>query len=165
VYRSSARAGLAAGAYGVGSFAAMFLGGWIADRRPTLGMAALLVAAIVLAQPVYSLLMLVPGWSATGSAVAAAGAAMVVASAALFALGPLQQERLIGVAPDERDVVLSLNASALFLGQGVGAAIGGVTTRAFGLAANGIAGGLIAVAGLAVATLVLRRARGARGRL
>ena len=147
---------------GLGSVLGVPLGGWIADRRPTLAMVTLLIAAIVAAQPVYSVLMLAPGWAATDAAVAAAGLAMVAASASLFALGPVQQERLIGVAPDERDIVLSLNASALFLGQGVGAALGGLTASLFGLAANGLAGGVIALACVAGALAVLQRSSGAR---
>ena len=142
---------------GVGSVVGVPLGGWIADRRPTLGMVAWLLVAIVLAQPLYSLLMLIPDLAGTGGAVAAAGSAMVAGSAALFALGPLQQERLIRDAPDERDIVLSLNAAALFLGQGVGAAVGGVATSLLGLASTGFTGGLIALG--ALLGIVLSRVR------
>lgn len=145
---------------GVGSVLGVPLGGWIADRRPTLGVVAAIVAVLVLAQPVYSLLMLVPGWAGTAAAIVATGAAMLVASAVLFALGPIQQQRLITIAGDERDIVLSLNAAALFLGQGLGAAVGGLATRAFSLSAIGLAGGLVALAGLVpITVLLVRRAR------
>lgn len=151
---------------GVGSVLGVSLGGWIADRRPTLGVVAMIVAALVLVQPVYSLLMLVPGWSGTGGSIVATGTAMLLASAVLFALGPIQQERLIAVAGDERDIVLSLNAAALFLGQGLGAAVGGLATRMFSIAAIGLAGGAVALAGLLpIAVLLARRtaARAAHG--
>lgn len=146
---------------GVGSVLGVPLGGWIADRRPTLGAIALIIGAIVLAQPTYSVLMLVPQWTATAGAVAACGGAMLVASAALFALGPVIQQRLIDDAAGERDIVLSLNASALFLGQGLGAAVGGLSSRLFSLTANGLAGGAIALATLLaiVAVLLARRRR------
>jgi DHA1 family inner membrane transport protein len=148
---------------GVGSVLGVPLGGWIADRRPTLGVVALLLVTIVAAQPVYSLLMLVPGWSGGPAAIAAAGLALTAASAALFALGPVQQERLIGVGGDERDIVLSLNASALFLGQGLGAAAGGVTTELLGLGATGLTGAAIALATLAgIGRVLLRRGRAAQ---
>jgi predicted MFS family arabinose efflux permease len=110
---------------------------------------------------VYSLFMLVPGWSGTAASVLFIGVAMVLASAALFALGPIQQDRLIALAPDERDIVLSLNASALFLGQGIGAVVGGLATHYWSLAANGFTGAaiaLVAVIGMtAVATSKQRR--------
>jgi len=146
---------------GVGSIIGVPLGGWVADRRPTLGMVALLMAAIVLVQPVYSVLMLAPTAVGTTAAFVAAGLALVTASAALFALGPLQQDRLITIVPDERDIVLSLNASALFLGQGVGAALGGVTAGTFGLAANGFMGTAVAAAGvLSIVAVMLHRTGG-----
>lgn len=144
---------------GLGSVLGVPLGGWIADRRPILVVVALLIAAIAVVQPLYSVLMLVPGWAGTGGAVATTGIAMVTASAALFALGPVQQDRLITAAPDEREIVLSLNGSALFLGQGIGAGLGGATAHAFGLAANGLAGGGVALAGLAAIGLALRPRR------
>ncbi len=147
---------------GIGSVLGVPLGGWIADRRPTLGMIAWILTGIVLAQPVYSVVMVAPGLSGTPAAVAACGAAMLVASAALFALGPVIQQRLIAAAAGERDVVLSLNASALFLGQGLGAGVGGLASRAFSLTANGATGGAIALATL-LAILALVAAR--RGRL
>lgn len=144
---------------GVGSVLGVPLGGWIADRRPTLGVVAAIVAVLVAAQPVYSVLMLVPGWSGTAGSIIATGAAMLLASAVLFALGPIQQQRLIAVAGDERDIVLSLNAAALFLGQGLGAAVGGLATRSFSIAAIGLAGGAVALAGLLpIAALLVRRA-------
>ncbi len=133
---------------GIGSVLGVPLGGWVADRRPTLGVIAAILAAIVLTQPTYSVAMLVPGFSGTPGAVVACGAAMLAASAALFALGPVIQQRLITAAAAERDVVLSLNASALFLGQGLGAGVGGLASSAFSLTANGLAGGAVALATL-----------------
>lgn len=131
---------------GIGGVLGVPLGGILADRRPTVGVVVAMMGAILLAQPVYSIFMLVPGWSATAASVVVIGIAMVLASGALFALGPVQQDRLIGYAPEERDIVLSLNASALFLGQGIGAALGGVTTHVWSLAANGFTGAFVALA-------------------
>jgi len=134
---------------GLGGVLGVPLGGMLAGRRRTATVVACMIAAIVLAQPVYSVFMLVPGWSATVASVVVIGAAMILASAALFALGPVQQDRLIGFAPDERDIVLSLNASALFLGQGIGAVAGGIAAHQWSLAANGLVGGAVALACLA----------------
>ncbi len=118
-----------------------------------------MIGAILLAQPVYSIFMLVPGWSATLASVMVIGMAMVLASAALFALGPIQQDRLIGFAPDERDIVLALNASALFLGQGIGAVAGGLAAHQWSLAANGLVGGAVALACLAGMAVAASRRR------
>ena len=134
---------------GVGSVLGVPLGGMLADRGSRPGAIVALIAAIVIAQPVYSVFMLVPAWSGTTAAIVCIGLAMITASAVLFALGPILQDRLITLAPEERDVVLSLNASALFLGQGIGAAVGGLTALQWSLAANGLAGGAIAMACLA----------------
>lgn len=57
-------------------------------------------------------------------AVAGTGAALVAWSVAGFAVIPLQQYRLIGDAPGDANTVLSFNASAVYLGQGAGAAVG-----------------------------------------
>lgn len=141
---------------GIGGVLGVPLGGILADRRPTLGLVVAMMAAILLAQPVYSLFMLVPGWSASAASIPVIGLAMVLASGALFALGPVQQHRLIRLAPEERDIVLSLNASALFLGQGIGAAVGGVTAHQWSLASNGLAGAAIALAAVVGMTLTMR---------
>lgn len=145
---------------GVGGVLGVPLGGILADRRPTPGVVMAMLGAILLAQPVYSIFMLVPGWSATSASIVLIGIAMILASAALFALGPIQQDRLIACAPEERDIVLSLNASALFLGQGIGAAAGGVVTHYWSLAANGLTGAaiaLVAVVGMGMVTASRQR--------
>ena len=85
---------------------------------------------------------------------------MLTASAALFALGPVIQQRLIAAGGGERDIVLSLNASALFLGQGLGAAVGGLASRMFSLAANGLTGGSIALTTLLALGAVLLARQG-----
>jgi len=147
---------------GIGGVLGVPLGGLVADRRRSLGVVAAMLGAILLAQPVYSLFMLVPGWSATAASVIFIGVAMVLASAALFALGPIQQDRLIALAPDERDIVLSLNASALFLGQGIGAVVGGLATHYWSLAANGLTGAAVAL--MAMLGLMLAMRSDGRGR-
>jgi predicted MFS family arabinose efflux permease len=69
---------------------------------------------------------------------------------ALFALVPLQQYRLVRRVPDRRNVVLALNASALFLGQAAGAAIGGLTAAYASTAALGWVGAAVGLFGLVV---------------
>ncbi|AHY45482.1 Arabinose efflux permease [Rubrobacter radiotolerans] len=83
------------------------------------------VAALVTVQSL-SLLALSPLFLLSGTvfAVAAAGAVLVVWGAAGFALNPLQQHRLTRLAPEAQNVALSLNASSIYLGQGLGAGLG-----------------------------------------
>ncbi len=144
---------------GAGGLLGVPLGGWLADRRTGPGPAIAVLSAIAVAQATFSLLLLVPGWAATTGSVVASGLALTVASGALFALGPVQQQRLLAAAPEERDIVLSLNAAALFLGQGLGAAVGGLSIRWLGFEANGLLGSAIALAGVALLLAALGQQR------
>ena len=144
---------------GVGGVLGVPLGGWLADRRPGAGAAIGILLIIAVAQSVFSLLLLGPGWAGTTGAIAACGVALALASGALFALGPIQQQRLLSAGGDERDIVLSLNAAALFLGQGLGAALGGLSIALVGFGGNGLLGTVVALAGAAL-LLVAERRRG-----
>jgi predicted MFS family arabinose efflux permease len=69
-------------------------------------------------------------------------------SIATFAQFPLQQYRLIGVAPQEQSSVLSLNASAIQAGQGMGAGFGALILHYGSLASLGWGGALCALVAL-----------------
>lgn len=142
---------------GIGGVLGVPLGGWLADRRPGAGAAIAILLIIAVAQSVFSLLLLIPGWAGTTGAIVASGVALALASGALFALGPIQQQRLLTAAGDERDIVLSLNASALFLGQGLGAALGGLAIVVLGFGANGLLGAIVALASAALLLTAERR--------
>lgn len=136
---------------GVGGVLGVPLGGWLADRHPRRGSVIGILAMVAIAQPVFTILLIVPGLAGTAAAIAITSVALFFASAALFAIGPVQQQRLIRVGGDERDLVLSLNASALFLGQGLGAAVGGgIIALHSSMALNGVTGGLIALLAIAL---------------
>jgi predicted MFS family arabinose efflux permease len=94
---------------------------------------------------------------------AASAVTIVVAAAAVatwgvvgFALVPLQQYRLIEVAPDEQNGVLSLNSSAVYAGQGLGAGLGSLVLGYASPASLGYVGALLAVAALTVFLLGTR---------
>jgi predicted MFS family arabinose efflux permease len=70
-----------------------------------------------------------------------------------FALIPLQQYRLIGVAPEEENEVLSLNASAIYLGQGFGSSLGSLVLGHASLSSLGWVGALCAAVALIVLAL------------
>jgi predicted MFS family arabinose efflux permease len=85
--------------------------------------------------------------------VVGAGVALVAWSMAGWAITPFQQYRLIELAPQQENIVLSLNASAIYLGQGVGAGLGALTIGYISLASLGWVAALYAAVGLAVLLL------------
>ena len=102
-------------------------------RAATLGLAAMAVALL--------------GWP---WAAGLAGMALVLVPWALgcFSSNSAQQARLAAAAPAFAAVLVSLNSSAMYVGQGIGAAAGGVLLGAFGYAALAPA----AAAGMLLAT-------------
>lgn len=81
-------------------------------------------------------------------AIGGAAAALMLGGLALFALVPVQQYRLVRIAPDAPNVVLALNASAIFAGQGLGAGLGGLTVEYGSLASLGWVGAAVSVVSL-----------------
>jgi predicted MFS family arabinose efflux permease len=95
--------------------------------------------------------------SGTTLAVLGTSTTLVAWGVAGFAINPLQQYRVIKLAPCTQNVALSLNASAIYLGQGIGAAIGALVLDYTSLAALGGAGALCTLAALAILFLGTRR--------
>lgn len=141
---------------GLGSVVGILLGGRTADR-PIAGrilVASFLASALALAS--YSALMLrsarPPDTLAPPAIVAALAVGMVLGASALFTRIPIIQARLLAVTrPDARPVALALNGSMVFLGQGLGAAVGGAAIGLAGLASVGLAGAALALAGALLA--------------
>jgi DHA1 family inner membrane transport protein len=132
---------------GLGSLAGIALGARMANRPgPGVPVGLFLLLAGALAG--YSVLLgFTPEvWHAAPLALLVFGGAM-----ALFALAPLVQARLIGMAPQDRAVALALNGATTFAGQGGGAAFGGAIIATAGLAWTGLAGAVLALAGAALA--------------
>jgi DHA1 family inner membrane transport protein len=77
-------------------------------------------------------------------------------SAALFAASPVIQTRLAAGAGRAATLAFALNGSMVFLGQGAGAAVGGLVSTAAGMELLGVLGALLAAAGLFVALRVTR---------
>src|SRR5215217_1133888 len=74
----------------------------------------------------------------------------------VFAILPLQQHRLIDIAPDEQNVVISLNSSAVYAGQGLGASLGSLLVAQASLTALGYVGALVAAVALVALVLGCR---------
>ncbi len=139
---------------GIGSILGVAIGGRLADRANSHLAIACCVGLIGVTLVSYSALM-INGVGLGETARRVLLAVMIMTGAgSLFAMTPAIQARLIMSAPTMRNVVLALNASMIFLGQGLGALIGGVTVAASGLPMLGLAGA--AIAGLAVLLAVTR---------
>jgi predicted MFS family arabinose efflux permease len=139
--------------FGIAALLGNWLGGYGADH---VGYARLMAAILILLS--LSLLgfsLLVP---LSGTAFAVPGTLVVLAlwGVAGFALNPLQQYRVAWLAPRTRNVALSLNASAIYLGQGAGAGLGALVLGAGSLGTLGWTGSLCALAALALLLLTTR---------
>jgi predicted MFS family arabinose efflux permease len=143
--------------FGVASIVGTALGGYGADRWGYGRSVTPILVILTLSLLSFSLLSVAEAGSVL--VVLGAGTALVVWSVVGFALIPLQQYRLIGVAPEEQNEVLSLNASAIYLGQGLGAGLGFLVLEYASLASLGWAGALCAAAALVAMTTGTRLSR------
>lgn len=138
---------------GVAGFAGVLIGGSGADERDTTLLLVGIFGLLTLGMLPFSLFAGAGGGTV---AVAGAAAAMALGGIGLFALIPIQQYRLVRRAPDRRDVVLALNAAALFLGQALGTALGGAVESVASLGALGYVGAGVGAVSLVV-VLATRR--------
>lgn len=101
--------------FGAASVAGNYLGGYMADLFGPLTTISIGLGVLVLD------FFLLP-WSST----IIVGACIIVGvwGIAGWMINPPQQHRLVGLAPDMPGIILSLNGSAIYLGIGIGAALG-----------------------------------------
>ncbi len=143
--------------FGLAAIAGNALGGYGADRWPyTLSVGAIF-AVLALSFLSFSLLAPLGG---TPPAAFGAAVALVLWSIAGWALTPFQQYRLLELAPRNSNTVLSLNASAIYLGQGAGAGLGALVLIYGSLGSLGWVAALCVGTGLAVLLLGPRAPRG-----
>lgn len=142
--------------FGVGSFAGVMAGGRLADR---IGGAAGLAGSIGLLAVV--LAALAPALHSTaGTAVA-----LTVWGLVHWCSFPLIQHRLLAIGGDDGDMLLALNNSAVYLGQTVAGAVGGLLAGAGRLGSLPWAGaGFEVLALLALTAGAVRRPRSAPDR-
>ncbi|ROR35351.1 MFS transporter [Kitasatospora cineracea] len=140
--------------YGAGAVAGNLLAGRFADRRGPVRVLAAGYAAMAAAFA--ALAGLAAGEVRAG--VAAVGALVFLWGASSWCQTPPQQLRLLAAAPEQGPLLVSLNASGIYLGIGAGSVLGGVALP-FGAAA------VFALAAvLALAAGALLRATTARTR-
>ncbi|MDF5758342.1 MFS transporter [Spongiactinospora sp. TRM90649] len=118
--------------YGVGAVLGILGSGHGTDRRGPVSVLGVVYPAMALAFALSHLL------AAGGGAPAPAVAALVFLwGAASWAQTPPQQHRLIGAAPDEVPLVVSVNSSAIYVGIALGTALGGAALTASAAAMYG----------------------------
>src|ERR671920_368075 len=138
--------------FGLGGVVGSVLGGYGADRWGYRMNAIPMLLVLAISLLAFSVL------PADGSAfvVIGAGVALVAWGVVVFAILPLQQHRLIDIAPDEQNVVISLNSSAVYAGQGLGASLGSLLVAQASLTALGYVGALVAAVALVALVLGCR---------
>lgn len=87
----------------------------------------------------------------------ALAALILVGAAALFTLVPLTMAQLASRAGPSAPVVLALNGSVIAFGQGTGAALGGLSSEAFGLSGLGLAGLAVIGTAMLLVRIAMRR--------
>lgn len=133
--------------FGLAAVVGNNLGGYGADHAGYRRVAAAFLAVLSLALLAFSFLVAGAG---TGAALVGLFPALAAWGAAGFAFNPLQQYRVIQLAPAAANVALSLNASAIYLGQGLGAGLGALVLGYGSLATLGWVGALCVASGLVV---------------
>lgn len=135
---------------GFGAVLGVLIGGVLVAQARTTRPIAIIFGAILLVQIAFALEMRFGPWDIL-AALPVHALTILASAACLFAMGPLVQARLVACAPSASAVVLALNGSMIFLGQGVGAVLGGAAIAYLGLSFVGYAGALIAGLGIVAA--------------
>lgn len=140
-------------AFGVGAVIGNIAGGQAADRFGATRTVAwsLGLAAVILVG--FSIVPVALPQAVAGPVLMAM---MVVWGIVGWAFPPAQASRIVKLAPDAAPIVLSLNASALYLGVALGAGVGGVVLKIGNPADLGIIAAAAPLLGLAVMGLAAR---------
>ena len=84
---------------------------------------------------------------------------LFLTAATLIAPSPAIEKALVQAAPDQATLTLALNTSFIYLGQGVGTALGGLILGTSGYSALGALGSAVAAIGLLISPLLGRTGR------
>jgi predicted MFS family arabinose efflux permease len=139
--------------YGLGALVGNDLGGRLTDRFGSL-------RPLTVILPVFALVIATLPITATTAV--GAGIALFVLGAGWTVNSPIQT-RLIEITPDNSALVLSLNASAIYLGAGLSGIVGGLVVDAFGVLALPPVAVLFQVAAIGLLIVVRRQEPTAAG--
>ena len=140
--------------WGLSAAIGIFAGGTLTDRH---GPQPVIVLGLALTALAFASLSVSATLLSQAVAVGPVMVAIVVWGLSAWAFFPAQQTRLIGVAGIRvAPIVLSLNASFMFLGFSLGAALGSVTLAYAAPSALGWVGGLCVLASLSLSIRTMR---------
>jgi predicted MFS family arabinose efflux permease len=132
---------------GLGGLLGVSLGGWAADRQDPRRF--LIRSNLVLGASLAAISLCVE-WLPLTAAIPAVLVLLVIWGASGWCFPAVQQVRLVSLSPPLAPVLLSLNASATYLGVSFGALAGGLTIGGGGLREVGLVAGALAALGAAM---------------
>lgn len=139
-------------AIGFGSIAGLVVGSLLADRRAFLPNMQVMYLVLAVALSLWTVAFAV-GVAGSLSTIAFVALVIFLTSAALIAPSPAIEKALVQADPDQSALTLAMNTSVIYLGQGVGAGLGGLVVGSLGFGLLGYVGGGIAFAAFIVAML------------
>ena len=140
--------------WGLSAAIGIFVGGTLTDRR---GPEPVIVLGLTFLALAFASLSVSATLLSKAAAVGPALVAIVVWGLSAWAFFPAQQTRLIGIAGIRvAPIALSLNASFMFLGFSLGAALGSATLTYAAPSALGWVGGLCVLASLLLSVVTMR---------
>jgi predicted MFS family arabinose efflux permease len=141
--------------WGVSAGIGLVLGGLGNDR---LGANAVVLPSLAVLAAAFAALSACAVWLSPSAATPAVIPVVVLWGVSVWSFFPAQQAKLIGLSgPEAAPVVLSLNASFMFLGFSIGAALGGATLARASAGAIGWAGAGCECVALLLALCILPR--------
>ncbi|MFI5778300.1 MFS transporter [Nocardia sp. NPDC051570] len=140
--------------FGVAAVVGNTLGGRAADRYPTVRLLPISTAGLAVALAILGLLCSTGGPGRLGAVLAAV--AMIGWGIFGWSFAPIQQHRLVDLAPSAAGIVLSLNASAVYVGISAGSLAGSFALDRIGTAGVAWTGALIELAAVTIAIATVR---------
>jgi len=142
--------------WGISAAAGVFAGGHLSDR---LGARSVMIPSLVALALAFASLSATAALLSPSSALGPVICAIVVWAVAAWSFFPSQQARLIGIAGHKvAPIVLSLNASFMFIGFSAGAALGSLTVARSSVAYLGWVGAACELVALLLLSATSRRA-------
>lgn len=142
-------------AIGFGSIGGLIAGSILADRRAFLPNMRVLYLLFAIVLGAWSFVFMAEATGSWANLILVA-AVIFFTSATLIAPSPAIEKALVQADPGQSALTLALNTSVIYLGQGIGAGIGGVVVGSVGFAALSYVGAGIAMTAFLVAIAVRR---------
>ncbi|WP_434053835.1 MAG: MFS transporter [Roseibium sp.] len=143
-------------AIGFGSIAGLIIGSILADRRGFLPNMRIMYLLFALVLGVWSIVFLTDTPSSWFN-IALVVVVIFLTSATLIAPSPAIEKALVQADPEQSALTLALNTSVIYLGQGIGAGIGGLVVGSVGFATLGYVGAGFAFSAFVTAMAVKTR--------